>query len=241
MFNQGYNRLGSTGGAEDGTEFDRTLDSVEIRVIGALLEKERTTPEYYPLSLNALLNACNQKTSRHPVVAYDEETVLAALDSLRTKQYVHTVSGAEHRVTKYRQSFTRVLHLGDDQAAVLCVLMLRGTLTPGEIRSSSNRLHEFAGLDDVETTLDGLIRHDPPLVARLSRQAGQKELRYAHLLGGETMAESIPAPGADPAGADLPDAPAADRLTALEQEVAELRRHLAELQARFDEFHDQFE
>ena len=144
-------------------------------------------------------------------------------------------------MTKYRQSFTRVLHLGDDQAAVLCVLMLRGTLTPGEIRSSSNRLHEFAGLDDVEATLDGLIRHTPPLVVRLPRQAGRKELRYAHLLGGESVAVSIPTPGADPAAADMPDAPAADRLTALEHEVTELRRQLAELQARFDAFHDQFE
>ncbi len=207
------------------------LDAVEARAIGALVEKAVTTPDYYPLSLNALVNACNQTTNRDPVTAHDSATVTRALESLRDKKLVFVFEGAASRVTKFGHKFPETLGLSPPEVAVLCVLLLRGPQTVGEIRGRTGRLHEFAALGEVETTLQALAARTPqPLVARLPRQTGFKESRYAHLLSGPTEAAAAEAPQAGPAvAAD------GDRLGRLEQEVAGLRRELADLQAQLAE------
>lgn len=162
------------------------LSPVEVRIIGALVEKQITTPDYYPLSLNALMNACNQKNNRDPVVFYDDRILDAALHALFPLRLVIKVTGADSRVAKYRHQFDQIYSLSPPELAVMTVLMLRGPLTLGEIRGSSGRLHAFASLAEVESTLDALMRREPqPLVTRLPRQTGQKEARFAHLLSGE--------------------------------------------------------
>jgi uncharacterized protein YceH (UPF0502 family) len=164
------------------------LDPAELRVLGALIEKEITTPDYYPLSLNALQAACNQTSNRNPVVHYDEPTVARAAESLRDKKVLHVIDRGESRVTKYRHVVYEALDLGRPAVAVLCVLLLRGPQTVGEIRTRSNRLYDFSSLEEVEATLNSLASAQPPLVVSLPRQAGQKEIRYAHLLGGDVPA-----------------------------------------------------
>src|SRR6266852_3452356 len=155
---------------------DHTLTDAEVRVLGSLIEKEITTPDYYPLSLNALVAACNQSSNRNPVVHFDDDTVARAADSLREKKLVHLVDRSESRVSKYRHVLYEAMNLGRPAIAVMCVLMLRGPQTVGEIRTRSNRLYDFSSLEEVETTLNSLMSGEPPLVARLPRQSGEKEV-----------------------------------------------------------------
>ena len=207
---------------------DHTLDDVEVRVLGSLIEKEITTPDYYPLSLNALTAACNQSSNRNPVMHLDEGTVTRAADSLREKKLVHSVHGSESRVTKYRHVLYEAMNLGRPAIAVLCVLMLRGPQTVGEIRTRSNRLYDFSSLEEVETTLTGLMSGDSPLVVRLPRQTGQKEVRYAHLLSGEV---NVPEPGPQP---ETEPERESDRISKLEKEVEELKKQFAEFRKQFE-------
>ena len=162
---------------------DWQLDPADVRVLGALLEKEISTPEYYPLSLNALVNACNQKSNRDPVVAYDDDTVEDALEHLRLQGLASRITGRDSRVPKHEQRFTEKCNLGRREAAILCVLMLRGWQTPGELRGRSERLHTFDDLEEVESTLGRLT--EMGFVKKLPRQTGFKEQRWAHLLSGD--------------------------------------------------------
>jgi len=200
-------------------------DAVEIRVLGCLLEKQRTTPDVYPLSLNALRLACNQATNREPVVELDEPTVRAALDRLSRKGWTRLASGPGSRAAKYRQLFDEALGLLPSQTAVLAVLMLRGPQTPGELKTRSERLYPVGSLADVHRTLDSLIERD--LVARLPRRPGQKEERYAQLVGGEQPAEDEPAAwSAPPLARENTDLGL--RVLVLEEQVAALQRALEE-------------
>jgi uncharacterized protein YceH (UPF0502 family) len=201
------------------------LDPVEARVLGALMEKEITTPEYYPLSLNALVNACNQKSNRDPVVDYDEDTVGDAVDRLREKKLSLLVTGSG-RVNKFQQRISETLNLGRRESAVLCTLLLRGPQTLGEIKDRSERMFAFADLAETETVLDRL--GDWPsgaLVAKLARQPGQKEARFAHLLSGAPAAESTAAAIVEPP---------IGRVAQLEKELQELRAEFDELRRRFE-------
>jgi len=200
------------------------LDDAEVRVLGSLIEKEITTPDYYPLSLNSLVAACNQSSNRHPVVHFDEDTVAQSADRLREKKLIHLVARGESRVDKYRHVLYEAMNLGRQEVAVLCVLMLRGPQTVGEIRTRTNRLYDFASLEQVEGTLQSLMPATLPLVTRLARQTGQKEVRYAHLLSGEV---SFTEPEAE-AEVEL------DRIGKLEREVEDLKR-------QFEQFRKQFE
>lgn len=203
---------------------EQRLNDVEVRVLGALIEKEITTPEYYPLSLNALTAACNQTSNRNPVMHLDEAAVADAAEGLREKKLVHRVDRGESRVIKYRHVLYEAMNWGRPVIAVMCVLMLRGPQTVGEIRTRSNRLYDFSSLDEVEITLNSLLSSDPPLIVRLSRQAGQKELRYAHVLSGDvSFSEPEPEPE-----------PHFDRIGKLEREVEDLKR-------QFEEFRKQFQ
>jgi uncharacterized protein len=203
---------------------DHTLNDSEVRVLGALIEKEITTPDYYPLSLNALVAACNQSSNRHPVVHYDESTVMQATDTLREKQLVHLIARGESRVTKYRHVLYESMNLGRQEIAVLCVLLLRGPQTVGEIRSRSNRLYDFTSLEQLEGTLSSMMGGESPLIVRLARQAGQKEVRYAHLLSGEVSGDvALAEPEVE-----------LDRIGKLEREVEDLKK-------QFEQFRKQFE
>ncbi|MGH9640192.1 MAG: YceH family protein [Bryobacteraceae bacterium] len=207
------------------------LDGVEVRVLGALLEKEAATPDYYPLSLNALVNACNQKSNREPVVNYIEDDVSDAILRLREKKLAVEITGGG-RVSKYGQRISETLNLGRRELAALCTLLLRGPQTLGEIKDRSERMHAFADLAEVERVLEKLGEWPGGgLVAKLARRPGQKEARYTHLLAGE--------PAADEAGAE--SAPArSSRLEQLEEEVQQLRAGLDELRNRFDQFQAEF-
>ncbi len=209
------------------------LSDVEVRVLGALIEKDITTPDYYPLSLNALVNACNQKNNRDPVMTLDEDAVRAALDSLQVQGLAGPASGADSRVTKYEHRLQEVFNFDRRETAILCVLLLRGAQTPGELRGRAERMYRFETLDDVHAALDRLSQREPPLVAVLPRQPGTKESRYKHLLSGDTgVAEPTLAPE-NPASRD--------RLTILESEVAELREEIAGIQEQLAAFRKQFE
>jgi hypothetical protein len=211
------------------------LNNVEVRVLGCLVEKEITTPEYYPLTLNSLKTACNQKSNRDPVVSYDEAMVAEAADSLRTKNLVIVEMSRDARVPKYDNYFADHYHLEHSEVAVLCELMLRGPQTVGEIRTRGERLYQFAGLDEVAEALDRLAsREESPLVVKLSRRPGQKECRFAHLLSSEE--EIVMA-------TDHSDAVEVDaqRLELLEEQVTSLHAELLELRREFDNFRSQFE
>ena len=217
---------------------DDLLTDVETRVLGSLIEKEMTTPDYYPMSLNALTNACNQSSNREPVVHYDEATVAGAIESLRKRSLVRVVQQSGSRVFKYRHLVNETLGLVSRQAAVLGVLMLRGPQTLGELKTRASRLTTFESLDDVETSLEQLIARAPsPLAAALERRPGQKEVRYAHLLSGLPTYDAVDAP--EPAGASGPRG--ADRLAALEATVEELRREVADLRSQLEAFRKQFD
>lgn len=165
------------------------LDTIELRVLSSLIEKSRTTPDYYPMTLNGLTAACNQKTSRNPVVSYHEETVSSALNSLKKRNLVSTSFEGSSRVLKYRQNFGAVFPLVPSEVAILCILILRGAQTPGEINTNSGRLHEFESIEEIVEILDKLAGEVPPYVIRLPKRAGQKEGRYAHLLGGSKLVD----------------------------------------------------
>ena len=164
-----------------------TLTDVEARVLGSLVEKQLTTPEYYPLTLNALTAACNQKSNRDPVVSYDDTTITGAVDTLRDKNLVYLFYGSNSRAVKYKHMLPSVYDLEPAGVAIVAVLLLRGPQTLGELRERTGRLYEFSGMGEVQETLDGLIRRDDPLIIKLERQPGQKEARYAHLLCGEVV------------------------------------------------------
>ena len=212
------------------------LNDVEVRVLGSLMEKESTTPDYYPLSLNALLNACNQKSSRDPVMSLDEDAVRDALHSLNEKGLAGATSTADSRVTKYEHRLGNALNLGRPETAVLCILLLRGPQTPGELRGRAERMYRFDDLDQVQSALQRLMKREPPLVKLLPRQPGTKESRYAHLLAGDVEAAE---PRALASGAEF----AADdeRIARLEVEVAGLQKEFAYLKQQFADFRKQFE
>jgi uncharacterized protein YceH (UPF0502 family) len=212
---------------------DLALDFDEVRVLGALLEKEVTTPEYYPLSLNALLNACNQKSNRDPVVHFDEETVERVLYTLRDKGLLLNITGAGSRVPKYGHRLSEKLNLGRRELAILCELMLRGPQTLGELRTRAERMHHFDDISEVETVLDRMSE----LVTKLPRRPGEKEARYAHLLSG---APDVSTPAPEQA-VDSTAPPRTDRIAALEAEVAHLRQELEDLKQQFAGFQKQFE
>ncbi len=217
------------------------LNEVEIRVLGSLVEKQLTTPEYYPLTLNSLTAACNQKNNRNPVVSYDEQTVANALESLREKNLVYVFYGSTSRVPKYKHVMPEVMRLSPPQVAIMCVLMLRGSQTPGELRSNGSRLYEFSGLEEVEQTLNSLISNDEePLAARLPRQPGQKEVRFAHLLSGEIDLESL-ARAADSASETPSRRGSVERIDKLEEQVEHLTKAIEELHHQFEAFRKQFE
>jgi len=212
------------------------LSEVEVRVLGSLVEKDITTPDYYPLSLNALVNACNQKNNRDPVMRLDEDVVRGALDSLQGQRLAGPASGADSRVTKYEHRLQEVFNFDRRETAILCVLLLRGAQTPGELRGRADRIYRFEALDDVHATLDRLSQREPPLVAMLPRQPGTKESRYMHLLSGNTAAaEPAMVRGADSASGDE------DRLARLESQVAELKGEIAEMREQLAAFRKQFE
>jgi uncharacterized protein YceH (UPF0502 family) len=221
------------------------LDEREVRVVGSLVEKQVTTPDYYPLTLNALVNACNQISNRDPVVRYDEREVTEAVESLRAKNLVYIFYGAESRVPKYKHMMREVYTLSPQELAVVCVLMLRGPQTVGEIRGRTGRLYEFAELREVEEILDELARRDEPLVVKLPRQAGRKEARYAHLLSGmPAVEESNDEPhghAAPRASSSSTRAAEGERVARLEAEVETLRGEVAELRRQLEEFRRQFE
>jgi len=213
-----------------------TLTEVEARVVGALVEKQLTTPEYYPLTLNALMAACNQKSNRDPVMSLDDTAILLAIDSLRDKNLVYLYYGTGSRAVKYKHMMPSVYDLDAAGVAIIAVLLLRGPQTIGELRERTGRLHEFSGLGEVQESLDALSRRDEPLVVKLERQPGQKEARYAHLLSGEVdqhamvRENSIVTSGAR-----------SDRIESLEAEVEKLRTEFAALRQTFEEFRKQFE
>jgi uncharacterized protein len=223
------------------------LTPVETRILGCLLEKERITPESYPLSLNALVAACNQSTNREPVVGYDERTVEQGIDGLRQKQLAMIVHTAGARVPKYRHRMPDQYELSAPETALLCVLMLRGPQTPGELRSRAERLGGPAALPEVEGLLEGLARGEAPLVQSLPPRSGQKERRYVQLLSGPYQAsEAEPSPplrSPPPVGqgATIETDRSSERLAALEAEIDALKASLSALQAEFVAFRRQFE
>ena len=219
------------------------LNSVEARVLGALVEKDITTPDYYPLSLNALVNACNQKNNRDPVMTLDEAGVRAALDGLHNKNLAGPASGADSRVTKYEHRLQEMFNFTRGETALLCVLLLRAPQTPGELRARTERMHRFEDLAEVQSSLEHLIERDPPLARVLPRQPGTKESRYMHLLSGD-MAD----PGTADASAPWAPSPVSnaaipstdrDRITHLEDEVATLRKEVTDLKQRLERFRTQ--
>jgi hypothetical protein len=224
------------------------LTEIETRVLGALVEKDITTPDYYPLSLNALVNACNQKNNRDPVMTLDESVVRDALASLQEKRMAGPASGADSRVTKFEHRLQEVFNFDRREIAVICVLLLRGPQTPGELRSRTDRMYHFEALEDVVSTLDRLAQREPPLTQILPRQPGTKESRYTHLFSGEApesdvrVARALPSTGSGQAlPASLSTSNPADRIAKLEEEVTQLRHELSEVQQQLANFRKQFE
>ena len=219
------------------------LTPTEARVLGSLVEKDITTPDYYPLSLNALVNACNQKNNRDPIVSLDEQAVRDALVTLQEKRLAGPASSADSRVPKYEHRLQEAYNFDRREIAIICVLLLRGPQTPGELRSRTDRMYHFEGLDDVISTLDRLTQRDPALVAVLPRQPGTKESRYMHLFSGQpqelTLAPPISAPASSPMTTAQSDA--SQRLSKLEEEVSRLRQELSEVQQQLSAFRKQFE
>ena len=212
------------------------LNAIELRVLGALIEKEITTPEYYPLSLNALVNACNQKNNRDPVMDLGEGAVRQALDTLGERNLAGPSRRTDSRVVKFEHHLQEVFNFNRRETAVLCVLMLRGPQTPGELRGRTERMHHFEDLGEVQTTLQWLMKREPPLVKALPRVAGTKELRYAHLLGGEIEGwEAAPEPEASTSHSS------ADRIARLEDIVSILQKEVDDLKEALAEIRKQSE
>ncbi len=202
------------------------LDAIEIRVLGVLMEKEKATPEYYPMTINSMMNACNQKSSRNPVVNYDESEVQLGIDGLKKKGLILTVTGGGSRVLKFKHNASIVFDLDERQEAILCLLFLRGPLTPGEINSNSGRLYSFGNLESVHNGLESLRTKESSMVVQLPKRAGQKEARYMHLLGGpvnEADWEDVGEP------VKIPSSHLEERVSALEAEMAELKLKLGDL------------
>ena len=220
---------------------ERQLSAQEARVLGCLIEKEMTTPEYYPLSLNSLTNACNQKSNRDPVMHLDESDVVRCLDTLRFHGLAMQAASDGGRVPKYQHNLRQKLYLEPEELAILCELLVRGAQTVGELRNRSERMHPFSNLDEVEEVLHLLTTRKEPLLVKLPRQPGRKENRFAHLLCGvpriEDPSENEPTPEAARRHVDLQEA----RILALAEEVATLRSEVASLTATFAEFRSQFE
>ena len=214
------------------------LNEIETRVLGALVEKDITTPDYYPLSLNALVNACNQKNNRDPVMNLDEGEVRDALRGLQDHGLAGPAGGADSRVTKYEHRMQEIFNFSRGETAVLCVLLLRGPQTPGELRGRTERMHHFEDLDAVQSSLQKLMQREPPLAMVLPRQPGTKEFRYAHLLSGEVdVAELVPPRPVSPAASSADQ----ERISRLEEAVAALQNEVGELKQRLSEFRRQFE
>jgi uncharacterized protein YceH (UPF0502 family) len=214
---------------------DIVITANEARVLGALVEKDITTPDYYPLSLNALVNACNQKNNREPVMNLDEVAVRDALNGLHDDGLAGPARGADSRVTKYEHRLQETFNFTRGETAILCVLLLRGPQTPGELRGRTERMHHFEDLDAVQFSLQKLMQREPPLAVVLPRQPGTKESRYAHLLSGEVEAGELPPPRAVAPSSDD------ERVTRLEEAVAALHSEVGELKQQFAEFRKQFE
>jgi uncharacterized protein YceH (UPF0502 family) len=209
------------------------LDAVSVRVIGALIEKEITTPDNYPLTLNSLVSACNQTSNREPVMTLGDDDVTHSIEELRKRSLVRAVQRSDSRTMRYRHLMTEGMGLDAGELAIMCVLMLRGAQTPGELNSRTARLHQFADIATIERTLELLTLRNPPIVTRLPRRAGQKEIRYAHLLSGE------PAPEDHDVVTSVESAPS--RIAMLEESVTELRAEIGQLRAQFEEFRKQFQ
>jgi uncharacterized protein YceH (UPF0502 family) len=216
---------------------DFVLDEIEARVVGALLEKDITTPDYYPLSLNALTNACNQKNNRDPVMNLAEDSIRKALRTLNEKGLAGSAGGADSRVPKYEHRLQEAFNFTRPELAIICVLLLRGPQTPGELRGRTDRMYRFEELGDVLATLDRLMKREPPLVKMLSRQPGTKESRYTQLFSGD-VAGWEPGPETHASSRTSSEAESVRRL---ESEVAALRSELAELRKQMEDFRKQFE
>lgn len=214
------------------------LNEMEARVLGALLEKEITTPDNYPLSLNSLVNACNQKSNRDPVMNLDEESVRDALRTLQDNSLARSVSAADSRVTKYEHRLQEAFNFDRREAAIFCELLLRGPQTPGELRTRAERMHPFDDLSEAQSALQRLMNREPPLVKVLARQPGTKESRYIHLLSGDAKAVSATAGREVPAAVEREKM---DEFSRLSSEIAELRRDMADLKEQFAAFRKQFE
>ena len=212
------------------------MTEIEVRVLGSLIEKDLTTPDYYPLSLNALVNACNQKNNRDPVMTLDENAVRQALSSLQEKRMAGPAGGADSRVTKHEHRLQEVFNFDRREIAVVCVLLLRGAQTPGELRGRTERMFRFEALDDVEATLKKLMEREPSLVAVLPRQPGTKESRYMHLFSGEAppISNEPVAPRSRTQNVDE------QRIANLESEVSALKEEIGELRRQVLEFTEQF-
>lgn len=208
----------------DSTQTLPQLDDAELRVLGSMMEKSRTTPDYYPMTINSLTAACNQKTSRKPVVNYDEATVVNAVNTLKRRGLVSTATGGTDRVVKYKHNFAIVYPVIPSEVAIICLLILRGAQTPGELNTNSGRLWEFESIEEVQEILDKLSSGDAPFVQQLARRPGQKEVRYVHLLGGsiDWNDESF--------ASDAPIRSSSD----LEARLAKVETELAELKEAFD-------
>ncbi len=213
------------------------LTDIEVRVLGSLIEKDITTPDYYPLSLNALVNACNQKNNRDPIMNLDEDSVRNALNTLQEKRFAGPAGGADSRVTKYEHRLQEVFNFDRREIAVICVLLLRGPQTPGELRGRTDRMYRFEALDDVQTTVQRLMDREPPLVRVLPRQPGTKESRYVHLFAGDTFPAVEPSHVAVPARSGHSDD---QRIAALEAQVSSLRTEMDELRRQLADFTGQF-
>ena len=203
------------------------LSAAEQRVLGTLLEKSKTTPDYYPMTVNALAAGCNQKTSRRPVTDYDEPTIMSTINSLKAQGLVNTAVGGGSRVLKYKHNFSVRYTLPDAEEAILCLLLLRGPQTPGELNTNAGRMHEFSSLDSVLESLNALAQAEPPFVKALPKQPGQKEGRYVHLFGDSQVPDEEESSSEAPSRPNVAELEA--RVTALEQELAELKEKLAGL------------
>jgi uncharacterized protein YceH (UPF0502 family) len=214
------------------------LTDVEARVLGSLIEKDLTTPEYYPLSLNALIHACNQKSNRDPFMNLEEDAVKQALRTLDKKELAGAADNMESRVTKYEHRLQEVFNFTRHEIAILCELLLRGPQTPGELRNRADRMHKFEDLGIVQTTLRRLMEREPPLVKILPKQPGTKESRYAHLLSGDVQGwEAVTSEEAAPGGSSTPS----ERIARLENEIENLQKEFADLKQQFAAFRKQFE
>ncbi len=212
--------------------FDLTFE--EVRVIGSLIEKELTTPEYYPLTINSLMNACNQKSNREPVVSFDEKIIEETLEKLRGKGMARRVTGNDIRVAKYRQTFTELLNLSSDEIAVICTLLLRGAQTPGEIKGRSGRMFDFDSLKQIDEVLQKLVEKENPMVIKLPRQSGMKESRFTHLFSGvPAITETDEVDISDQKGVE-------SRIEKLEKEIEYLYSELKNLKLDFEKFKNQF-